>query len=115
MKRFTFAAAFLALVAFMPTQIQTKVTPILAGGITNHVSGRSNLYSARMIERGVVKAMPAKAVQRGRCQAYVCCQVVMNRQCQGDVCGYASWSGHGCGRRYSESGADAGCCNVVTV
>jgi len=115
MKGFTLTAALLAMVAFAPTLIQTKITPAQASGLARHPSVRRNPNPARMIERGGVRAMPAKAVQRGRCQACVCCQVVMNRQCQGDVCGYASWSGHGYGRMYSESGADAGCCNVVTV
>jgi hypothetical protein len=69
MKRFTFAAAFLALVAFIPTQVQTKITPTPNNAIGRHTSGRSNLYPMRMIERGIVKALPVKAVQRGRCQA----------------------------------------------
>ncbi|MDX6272028.1 MAG: hypothetical protein QOD28_3251 [Acidobacteriota bacterium] len=115
MKRFALTAALLATVAFAPTLIQTKATSPQASGVTRHAYRNSKIHSARMIERGFVKSLPVKPVQRGRCQPYVCCQVVMNRQCQGDVCGYASWSGHGCGRRYSESGTDAGCCNVVTV
>jgi hypothetical protein len=47
MKRFIFAAALLAMVAFAPIPIQTKATSPQASGVTHHASGSSKIYSAR--------------------------------------------------------------------